>query len=223
AREVCASERPPYASFARGQRAACFFAGDARVRGRSLRPQSESLADVEKPPTTGGPLLEARDVEVVYRSQFTRRGHHALRGVSLAVGRGETVGVVGESGCGKSTLARVVLGLIRPTSGTVLLDGADLSLLSGRELRRLRRRAQMVFQDPIDTLNPRRTAEQTLADSLRLLNLPTAQIDRGIDDALKRVGLTPALRKRRRHELSGGQAQRVGIARALAPNPELVV
>ena len=130
---------------------------------------------------------------------------------------------MGESGCGKSTLARVILGLIKPSAGHVRLDGIDLARLSGRELRLLRRRVQMVFQDPFDTLNPRRTVEQTLGDSLRLLDLGRRELDSRVDAALERVGLDRGLRTRRRHELSGGQAQRVGIARALVLDPELVV
>jgi peptide/nickel transport system ATP-binding protein len=227
-REVCVASRPPLLAVGVGRRSACFFApgvldgtepvvtGAGESAGRT--PAKVAAATDEEPS-----LLRVQDVEVVYRARFGRGGHRALRGVSLDVRRGETLGVVGESGCGKSTLARVVLGLVRPTAGSVELGGLELSNLHGRALRRLRRRVQMVFQDPVDTMNPRRSVEETLRDSLRLLDLPKEEITLRIDDALARVGLERALRPRRRHELSGGQAQRVGIARALVLDPEVVV
>jgi peptide/nickel transport system ATP-binding protein len=225
-RDTCVTSRPPLIEVGAGRRSACFFApgvldGTEQVvvgtGEKVLRTGPASAAEQEPP------LLQVRDVEVVYRSRFGRGGHRALRGVTLEVRRGETLGVVGESGCGKSTLARVILGLIQPTAGSVQVGGLELSDLRGRELRKLRRRVQMVFQDPVDTMNPRRSVEETLRDSLRLLDLPEREIGQRIDDALARVGLERALRPRRRQELSGGQAQRVGIARALVLDPEIVV
>jgi oligopeptide/dipeptide ABC transporter ATP-binding protein len=159
----------------------------------------------------------------VHGSRFGRGGHVALRGVSVAVRAGETLGVVGESGCGKTTLARAALGLIAPSAGTVRFEGQDLAGLSRGRLRALRRRMQMVFQDPVDSLDPRRTVRGTLEDSLRRTGLDGAGRGRRIAAALEQVGLDPALAGRRRHELSGGQAQRVGIARALLLDPDLVV
>jgi peptide/nickel transport system ATP-binding protein len=227
-RDVCVASMPPLIEVGAGRRSACFFAPGvvdgtepvvvgADETGLAIR--AASTAAVEEAP----PLLRVRDVEVEYRSRFGRGGHRALRGVSLDVRRGETLGVVGESGCGKSTLARVILGLVRPTAGSVEVGGLELSNLHGRALRRLRRRVQMVFQDPVDAMNPRRSVEETLRDSLRLLDLPERELPARIDHALARVGLEPALRPRRRQELSGGQAQRVGIARALVLDPELIV
>jgi oligopeptide/dipeptide ABC transporter ATP-binding protein len=227
ARDVCVGSRPPLVEVGAGRRAACFFApgvadgSEPVVLGLGANAPAAALpipAALESEP-----LLRVRDVEVVYRSRFGQGGHRALRGVSLDVRRGETLGVVGESGCGKSTLARVVLGLVRPTAGSVRLGGVEISSLGSRDLRTLRRRVQMVFQDPVDTLDPRRSVEDTLRDSLRLLDLPEHELSVRIDEALARVGLDTALRPRRRHELSGGQAQRVGIARALVLDPELVV
>jgi peptide/nickel transport system ATP-binding protein len=225
-RDECVVSRPPLIEVGARRRSACFFApgvlaGTEQVvvgAGETVL-RTGGAPDAE----TGPPLLRTRDVEVVYRARFGRGGHRALRGVSLEVRRGETLGVVGESGCGKSTLARVILGLIRPTAGSVEVGGLELANLRGRELRKLRRRVQMVFQDPVDTMNPRRSVEETLRDSLRLLDLPEREITMRIDDALARVGLERGLRPRRRQELSGGQAQRVGIARALVLDPEIVV
>jgi peptide/nickel transport system ATP-binding protein len=167
--------------------------------------------------------LSVDDLEVTFKAQFGRGGFKALRGVSLIARPGETVGIVGESGSGKSTLARVILGLVQPSGGSVRIGGTEVASLSRRDLRALRARVQMVFQDPIDTLNPRRTIEATLKDSLRLLDVSPREMDQRIDWALERVGLDRSLRRRRRQEISGGQAQRVGIARALVPDPEIVV
>jgi peptide/nickel transport system ATP-binding protein len=218
----CVAERPALRAPAPGRRVACVRAEEVLGRGTAL-PTSLHVAAAPNRDTSGAPLLELSSIEVVYGARFGRGGFRALRGVDLSLDRGEALGIVGESGCGKSTLGRVALGLVRPSSGLVRFDGLELQRLRDRDLRRLRRRMQMVFQDPFDTLNPRRTVAQTLEDSLRPLDLPRAAVSDRIDAALRRVGLEPALRGRRRSELSGGQAQRVGIARALVPDPELVV
>jgi peptide/nickel transport system ATP-binding protein len=222
--EACLDGRPPLVDVGEGQLSACLFAHEHRARGTSLTKglpasiRSHAVAERD-----GDVALSVEDLEVTFRLQFGRGGFKALRGVSLHARRGETLGIVGESGSGKSTLARVILGLIQPSAGSVRVGGTEVASLSRRELRALRTRVQMVFQDPIDTLNPRRTVEGTLRDSVRLLNLSPRETDLRIDAALERVGLDPALRRRRRHEISGGQAQRVGIARALVPDPEIVV
>ncbi len=149
---------------------------------------------------------------------------HAVDGVSLTVHRGETVGLVGESGCGKSTLGRVALRLEEPTSGTLHFRTVDLTSLGARELRRLRPKLQMVFQDPLGSLNPRMKVSQTVSEPLLLHGLASRrEIRSRVRELFDRVGLSDELLDRYPHELSGGQQQRVGIARALAPNPELVV
>ncbi len=149
------------------------------------------------------------------------RSMTAVRDVSLAIGRGEIVGVVGESGCGKSTLARLVLRLVEPSAGTVAFDGVDLGGLSPKALRAARRRMAMVFQDPYSSLDPRWRLADVLAEAYRAqgLPLPTGRIDALLDA----VGLPRLLASAYPHQLSGGQRQRAGIARALALEPAFVV
>jgi peptide/nickel transport system ATP-binding protein len=167
--------------------------------------------------------LELRDVEVVYE----RRGHERVRavaGASLSVERGQIVGLVGESGCGKSTLARAAVGLIRPTTGTVVFDGREVTPLTRRARRRDLARLQMVFQNPYSSLNPRRKVGAQLADALDALNLAPRRGRRArIDELLDLVGLPAAAAGRYPHQLSGGQRQRIAVARALAAEPSVLV
>jgi oligopeptide/dipeptide ABC transporter ATP-binding protein len=175
-------------------------------------------------------LLEARGLVRHYPIDqglwLGRRGRlvRAVDGVDLAVGRGETLAVVGESGCGKSTLARLLVRLETPTAGSVRLDGIDLAALPERAIRPLRRRLQIVFQDPFSSLNPRLTVGSLLAEPLLVHGLGgPAERRRRVDELLDLVGLRPAMAARFPHELSGGQRQRVAIARALATGPELLL
>jgi len=148
----------------------------------------------------------------------------AVDGVSFAVARGEAFGLVGESGCGKSTAARAVLRLIPPDAGRVRFAGIDVTDAQGPALQRLRRRMQIVFQDPYSSLNPRRTIGQTLTEPLGVHGLARGRAARGRAIALlEEVGLPPSAYDRHPHEFSGGQRQRVGIARALSVEPELIV
>jgi oligopeptide/dipeptide ABC transporter ATP-binding protein len=176
-----------------------------------------------------GPLLVATDLVKnfpIHGGVFSRVVGQvsAVAGVSLHVHRGETLGVVGESGCGKSTTGRLLLHLIRPTSGTVMFDGQNISTLRGKPLADARRRFQIVFQDPYASLNPRMTVGATLAEPLKVhFGWSAERIGERISELLRTVGLSPEHANRYPHEFSGGQRQRVGIARALALEPDLIV
>ncbi len=173
------------------------------------------------------PLLEAIDVHKTFpgpRQGLGRSTVHAVSGVDLEVGRGETVGVVGESGCGKSTLGRVLMRLLQPSAGQVLLDGEDMAVLEKRDRKALRRRIQMVFQDPYASLNPRMTIGEVLAEPFLVHEGRKREATRDdVSRLLDTVGLSPEHASRYPHEFSGGQRQRVGIARALALEPDLVL
>ena len=148
----------------------------------------------------------------------------AVDGVSFSIGPGETLGLVGESGCGKSTVARALLRLIEPDDGTVRFDGEDVRGARGEGLGRLRRRMQMIFQDPYSSLNPRRTIGQALTEPLRVHGLASGRVARErAAGLLDEVGMPPSALDRYPHEFSGGQRQRIGIARALTVEPELLI
>tara|TARA_Y100001970_G_C14231271_1_gene858798 strand:+ start:1138 stop:2133 length:996 start_codon:yes stop_codon:yes gene_type:complete len=148
----------------------------------------------------------------------------AVDGLNFFVRKGETLGLVGESGCGKSTTGRSILQLIRPTSGSVKLEGNELTTLDGEDLRAFRRRMQMVFQDPYSSLNPRMSVFDIVSEPMMIHGLYKGQerIDR-VSYLLESVGLNPFYAKRYPHEFSGGQRQRIGIARALASEPDLII
>jgi len=168
-------------------------------------------------------VLELEEVDVTY----DRRDHVKLKavvGASIAVDRGQIVGLVGESGCGKSTLARVIMRLLEPTSGTIRFDGTDITKLEQHDMRKFRRELMMIFQDPYASLNPRKRVGFIVAEPLEVHGLGTdAERKRRVQDLLEVVGLNPEHYNRFPHEFSGGQRQRIGIARALAVNPKLIV
>jgi oligopeptide/dipeptide ABC transporter ATP-binding protein len=181
-------------------------------------------------PTTGTDLVTVRDLEVYFpiRQGLLIDRHvadlKAVDGVSFEVRRGETLGLVGESGCGKTTTGRAILRLVEPTGGTVLFDGQDVSALSGSELRHLRRRMQMVFQDPYSSLNPRRNVANIVAEPLRVHGIADGrEAEDKVRELLEIVGLPKDSESRYPHEFSGGQRQRIGLARSLALNPDLIV
>jgi oligopeptide/dipeptide ABC transporter ATP-binding protein len=169
------------------------------------------------------PVIEATGLTKVFRG--FRRRIRAVDGVNLAVNAGEALGIVGESGCGKTSTARLLLRLDDPTAGTVRFDGSDITHLRGRALLPFRARAQLVFQNPFDALNPRFSIRRTLTEPLRNFRVPRHERAARIDAVMHRVRLTPAAAwlDRRPHELSGGQLQRVVLARALVPEPKLIV
>jgi oligopeptide/dipeptide ABC transporter ATP-binding protein len=173
----------------------------------------------------GAPLLETQDLRTHFRRGGWLRPARWLRavdGVSLTLARQETLGLVGESGSGKTTLGRTVLRLVEPTAGRILLGGREITGLSQAALRPLRRRMQIVFQNPYASLNPRRTVGGILRQPLALHGVP-GDHTRIVAELLARVGLPPDAARRYPHEFSGGQRQRVAIARALALRPDLVV
>ena len=177
-----------------------------------------------------GPLVELEHLKVYFpiKSGLVLDRHvgdiRAVDDVSLTIRRGETVGLVGESGCGKSTVGRTILRLYEPTSGRILFDGQDISELGETELRPLRRRMQMVFQDPYASLNPRHSVGRIVGEPLRSHGLATRrEANARVGDLLRIVGLPADAAGRYPHEFSGGQRQRIGLARAIALNPDFVV
>jgi peptide/nickel transport system ATP-binding protein len=175
------------------------------------------------PGRSGEPLLDVQNLVVEYA--VGGKTLHAVSNVSLQVARGETLGLVGESGCGKSTLGRAVLQLRKAVSGRVLFDGQDLTAMQGDTLRRMRQRVQLIFQDPIASLNPRRRIGDIIAEPLVIAGVKDAKKRQQlVHDVLSAVGLDPSLViGRLPHEFSGGQCQRICIARALVLNPEFII
>ena len=181
-------------------------------------------------PNGSGPLVELEHLKVYFpiKSGLLLDRHigdiRAVDDVSLTIHRGETVGLVGESGCGKSTVGRTILRLYKPTSGRVIFDGRDISDLGEGELRPLRRRMQMIFQDPFASLNPRHSVGRIVGEPLRTHGLADRRTAaRRVRELLQIVGLPADAATRYPHEFSGGQRQRIGLARALALNPDFVV
>jgi len=174
-----------------------------------------------------GPLLSVERLKKYFPVTGSRGSMlHAVDDVSLVIGRGESVGLVGESGCGKSTLARLLARLHDPTEGRIVFDGEDIGALAAARFARSpeRARIQMVFQDPTDSLNPRFTAEEAIGEPLRLLTpLRAAALRERVAELAAQVGLPAELLPRFPHQLSGGQKARVGIARALAVRPDLLI
>ncbi|MEU1732228.1 ABC transporter ATP-binding protein [Streptosporangium sp. NPDC020145] len=182
-----------------------------------------------RPDVEEQPLLDVRDLKVhfpIRRGTLVDRtvGHvHAVDGVDLRITRGETYGLVGESGCGKSTFGRAVLQLTPVTSGEIRFGGVDLRSLRGEALRRQRRHMQMVFQDPLGSLDPRQSVEQMFREGMAAHGLAKGDVSGRLDELLDSVGLPRTALRKYPHEFSGGQRQRIGIARALSVEPQLIV
>ncbi|MCZ6765750.1 MAG: ATP-binding cassette domain-containing protein [bacterium] len=180
-------------------------------------------------PTSDEVLLRVRDVRKYFpirRGFFSRVVGHvkAVDHVSFDVHKGEVLGLVGESGCGKTTLARTILRLIEPTGGQVNLDGVSVFDLGAADMRKMRKRMQIIFQDPYGSLNPRLTAGSMIAEAIQIHKLARGDaVRQRVVELLDRVGLPAAAMSRYPHEFSGGQRQRIGIARALAVGPELII
>ena len=166
-------------------------------------------------------LLSVRSLTVDYETSGGTV--HAVNDVSFEIAPGETVGLVGESGCGKSTLGKAVMRLVPATDGRVVLEGKDITHLDPKGLRPIRSTMQMIFQDPQNSLNPRRTVGALIAQPLQVAGRPAAEVRTRVAELMQQVGLPPDAAPRYPHEFSGGQRQRIGIARALALNPKLVV
>jgi oligopeptide transport system ATP-binding protein len=180
--------------------------------------------------TQNGELIRVRNLKMhfpITRGLLFQRKVGAIKavdGISFDIKRGETLGLVGESGCGKSTTGRAILQLYRPTSGDVFFEGDNLTKLSGERLRRMRRRMQMIFQDPYASLNPRMTVGDIIGEPLVVHNISSGQGRRErVQELLRIVGLNPYFVNRYPHEFSGGQRQRIGVARALAVQPDFIV
>ena len=179
----------------------------------------------------GSVLMDVRDLRVYFpvTEGMLLQRHvgdiKAVDGISFKLGKGETLGLVGESGCGKTTAGRAILQLEKATGGEVLFEGEDLARLSGRGLRKMRQQMQIIFQDPFGSLNPRMTAGGIIGEPLVVHNLAKgkARRDERVDELLDIVGLNPYMRNRYPHEFSGGQRQRIGVARALAVEPTFIV
>ncbi len=174
-------------------------------------------------------MIEVRNLKKHFKTRksglFDRAGTvNALDGISFSIPRGQTLGLVGESGSGKTTAARAMLRLIEPDEGEIIIDGTRVHELGGKELRRFRKRMQLVFQDPYGSLNPRMTVEKMISEPLRVHTpMKKPEIRRRLHELLDLVGLTKDQMDRYPHEFSGGQRQRIGIARALALNPDFIV
>jgi peptide/nickel transport system ATP-binding protein len=176
-----------------------------------------------------GVLVHVEDLKVHFpiRSGLVFDRHvgdiRAVDGISLSIERGETLGLVGESGCGKSTAGRAILRLYEPTDGRIVFDGRDITHLKEGAMRPLRRRMQMVFQDPFASLNPRHSVGRIVGEPLRVYGTGRSESSRRVRELLELVGLPQDAASRYPHEFSGGQRQRIGVARAIALNPEFIV
>ncbi len=229
----CWEENPPMSTIAAEHLAACWqwqvVRDEAKKADQPAAVKKTLLGEEHGHESVPETLLEVTDLKKHFpiRQGIFRRQVGAVKavdGVTFTIKRGETLGLVGESGCGKSTTGETILHLLEPTAGQVIFDGENITSLKGKELRQLRRRMQMIFQDPYSSLNPRLTVRSIISEGLDIHNIG----DKGerrerVSELMKLVGLNPYFAGRYPHEFSGGQRQRIGIARVLATNPSFIV
>ena len=224
AMDICHRERPPLRDFADGTRSLCWLEDRASNTAAAL-PAAPEQPEARK--RDADIVVSVSDVRLTYggRSIFGQTpGLEVLKGVSLELPRGTTLGIVGESGCGKSTLARIIAGLLAPTSGDIAIEGKSILDLDRSSWVEMRKRVQMVFQDPFGSLNPRRRVGSIIGDPFRIQNVAHgAERKNKVRDLMEIVGLNPEHYNRFPSEFSGGQRQRIGIARALALNPSIII
>ena len=237
--EACRGTQPRWYEFAGQQGVRCHLYADTASAERDVQKQEQSTSAVaggfDVPGTgftaeVGRPLLQVVDLKVhfpIYKGIFRRVAGHvrAVDGVTFSIRRGRTLGLVGESGCGKTTVGKGVLRLVEATAGQVFYEGVDVLRLPRSDMRARRRHAQIVFQDPYSSLNPRMRVMETIEEGMASLGIGADRTERQarIDRLLVEVGLAPEVKFRYPHEFSGGQRQRIAIARALAVEPELII
>jgi len=222
--DICRKERPPLRRFDDATQSLCWLEHKAVRIPAAANVLPEAIAPL---PGRSEIVVSVSDVRLAYggRSLFGKsRGVEVLKGVSLELPRGTTLGIVGESGCGKSTLARIIAGLLPPTSGDVRIEGKSIVDLDRQSWVEMRKRIQMVFQDPFGSLNPRRRVGSIIGDPFRIQNVAHGDDRKNrVRDLMELVGLNPEHYNRFPSEFSGGQRQRIGIARALALNPSIII
>ncbi len=231
--EGCAGIRPPLAEREPGHLVAChLYDADfmSKPHSKPLKREAEEAEPLATPPGERPVVLEVKGLKCYYpiRKGLLKKavGHvKAVDGIDITIRKGSTLALVGESGCGKTTAGKGIIQLLRPTAGSVVFHGTDITGLTDRELKKYRSEMQIVFQDPFSSLNPRMMVGQIIEEGLKSLKprMTRAERIRKIEETLERVGLTPEMRHRYPHEFSGGQRQRIGIARVLAVDPEFIV